>query len=141
MLSLCWVASSLYPELALAFWLRLTLTTHTLLFKECVHILGTLVLEWSVAFARRHSFHSGKGSGLVPRCPCFRVQLFSVPENAFPQVHTWDSLFPPSASFILFLALFSWIGLLSHGCLLWKKKTHYLVDFSVLWGQGLYETK
>lgn len=115
MLNLCWATSLLYPELTSAFWKILTLTICALLLKVLYIYWALLVLEANLAFASLHS-HPGKGREVVPRCPCFCLQLFSVPRTHFPAGAQMGVALSPSVPFILCLSLFLWLELLNCGC-------------------------
>lgn len=138
MLNWCW-ATSLFPELPSAFWKILTLTICALWFRILCIYWALLVLESNLALARLHS-RPGKERELVPRCSCFCLQLFSVPENPFPCRCTNGTcivsicLFDSVSPFVLVIRAFElWVPS--------KKESLCFLDLRMLWGQGRYNTK
>ena len=78
-------------------------------------------VPWLFLFSIPILSHPGKQRELVPRCPCFCLQLFSVSENPFPCRCTNGTHI---ASICLFysISLFLWLYLLNCGCHPKKKK-------------------
>ena len=82
--------------------------------------LALLILELNLTLAGFLS-HPGKERELVPRCPCFCLQLFSVSENPFPCRCT-NGTHIVSICLFYSLSLFLWLCLLNCGCHPKKKK-------------------